>query len=513
MFGGRGVEDEEEHEGAARLDPPAIGSTLVGVFSKALLLAAACLAVLPLNAGDPERSVIQIITFSQSPVWDAPWRFTPVGRSGGSGFVIKGRRIMTNAHVVAWAKQILVRRFQDPRPYEARVAFVGHDCDLAVLEVDDPAFFSGIEPLEFGELPDVRSTVITYGYPAGGEQISYTRGVVSRIEVQNYVHPGNRSLLAVQTDAAINPGNSGGPVIQDDKVVGVAFQGVPGLENAGFFIPPQVVGHFLTDIGDGKHDGFPLAGLRLVSLENPAFRRFLGLEDDGVGARIDSLVAGAAAAGVLKPDDVLLDVAGFAVGSDGNILYRGNRVAAGVAFQEAQNGETVPLKILRERRPLDLDLKMTTYDGDRLAGNQHDVPPRYFVFAGLVFTTLSNDFLRTFGRDWNSPANASLVHELFYLRHEQPKEARPEPVVLVNALAHPVNADLSVRGRVLVDKINGVRIERLEDVIRAFEGATGPQHLIEYAGRGGFDGLDRAAATAANAAILQTYGIPSDRRL
>ena len=145
------------------------------------------------NAGEPERSVIQIITFSQSPVWDAPWRFTPVGRSGGSGFVIKGRRIMTNAHVVAWAKQILVRRYQDPRPYEARVAFVGHDCDLAVLEVDDPAFFSGIEPLDFGELPDVRSTVVTYGYPSGGEQISYTRGVVSRIEVQNYVHPGNRS--------------------------------------------------------------------------------------------------------------------------------------------------------------------------------------------------------------------------------------------------------------------------------------------------------------------------------
>jgi S1-C subfamily serine protease len=47
--------------------------------------------------------------------------------------------------------------------------------------------------------------------------------VVSRIEMQVYVQIGNRSLLAVQTDAAINPGNSGGPVLQDDVVVGVAF--------------------------------------------------------------------------------------------------------------------------------------------------------------------------------------------------------------------------------------------------------------------------------------------------
>src|SRR5207244_11126251 len=126
--------------------------------------------------------------------------------------------------------------------------------------------FEGMEPRELGELPQVRTTVTTYGYPAGGEQISYTRGVVSRIEMQSYVHSGNRSFLGVQTDAAINPGNSGGPVIQDDRVVGVAFQGMPGLENAGFFIAPPVIQHFLQDIADGRYDGFPQAGIRLVQL-------------------------------------------------------------------------------------------------------------------------------------------------------------------------------------------------------------------------------------------------------
>src|ERR1051325_4874318 len=105
---------------------------------------------------EPERSVIQIMTFSQQPVWDAPWRFEPVRRSSGSGFVIKGKRIMTNAHVVSWAKQILVKRYQDPKPYVARVEFIGHDCDLAVLTVDDPKFFEGLEPLPLGSLPTVR---------------------------------------------------------------------------------------------------------------------------------------------------------------------------------------------------------------------------------------------------------------------------------------------------------------------------------------------------------------------
>src|SRR5262249_39098885 len=92
--------------------------------------------VWPARGAEPEKSVIQITTFSQQRVWDAPWRFDAVRRAGGSGFVIrtpKGKRIMTNAHVISWDKEIVVRRYQDPRPYVATVEFVGYDCDLALL--------------------------------------------------------------------------------------------------------------------------------------------------------------------------------------------------------------------------------------------------------------------------------------------------------------------------------------------------------------------------------------------
>ena len=144
-------------------------------------------------AAEVERSVIQITVFAQPPRWDVPWQFNNVQRWNGTGFLIKGRKIMTNAHVVNWARQILLKRLGDPRPYLAKVAYVGPDCDLALLEVEDERFFEGLVPLEIGDLPEVRSTVVTYGYPTGGEQISYTRGVVSRIELQPYVNIGNRS--------------------------------------------------------------------------------------------------------------------------------------------------------------------------------------------------------------------------------------------------------------------------------------------------------------------------------
>ena len=468
------------------------------------------------QGAEPEKSVIQITTFSRQPVWDAPWRSEAVRRAGGSGFVIrtsKGKRIMTNAHVISWDREILVRRYQDPRPYLATVEFAGYDCDLALLAVEDESFFEGLEPLEFGELPGVRTAVITYGYPAGGEQISYTRGVVSRIEMQTYVHIGNRTLLGVQTDAAINPGNSGGPVIQDDRVVGVAFQGIQGLENTGFFIPGPVIEHFLKDIADDKYDGFPQAGVRLMPLQSAAYRRFLKLPENGPGARVDSLLPIPSTAAVLQEDDVILQIGEYPLGSDGTILFRDNRVFGSLAFQEVQHGESVPLKVWRKGKELDLELPVLYYEGDRNVGNQYGALPRYFVYGGLVFVPLSLDYMKTMGRNWSDPANADLVYELYYRRHESPEEARAEPVVLASILADPVNANFDHRGRVLVDKVNNVRIEKLEDLIRAFESSTNTFHLVEFLPNHSFDALERTPAEEANPRILETYGIPQDRRL
>jgi S1-C subfamily serine protease len=480
---------------------------LTGSFILILALRAAFCA-------SPERSVIQISNFSQQPVWDAPWRFESVRRSSGTGFVIKGKRIMTNAHVISWARQLLVHKFQDPHPYLARVVYAGHDCDLALVEPEDPKFFDGLEPLEIGELPQVRSTVVTYGYPAGGEQISYTRGVVSRIELQSYSHIGNRAYLAGQTDAAINPGNSGGPVIQEDKVVGVAFQGIPGLENAGFFITTTIIKHFLEDIADGKYDGFPQAGLRLVALQNPAYRRALKLPDNDLGARVDHIFDVPTSEQLLRLDDVLLKVGPYDIGSDGTILYEGNRVFLGAAFSDIQSGEKVPMKLWREGKETDISLPIYTYTKDKGEGNQYDILPRYYIYGGLVFVPLSRDYLRTLGSGWGDPANAPLMFELFYRKHESPETARKEPIVLASVLSHAVNANFGVRAHALVDKINGVRINQLEDVIRAFEQDTGKQqHLLQFQPDHTLEALDKKAAEEASAEILKTYGVPKDRRL
>jgi S1-C subfamily serine protease len=464
-----------------------------------------------IRADELEKAVIQIYTAGQQPDWSRPWQFGTVRRSSGSGFVVKGRKIMTNAHVVSWARQILVKRYQDPRMYVARVKFIGHDCDLALLEVDDSLFFEGIEPLKLGELPKVRTTVVTYGYPAGGEQISFTRGVVSRIEMQTYAHIGNRSLMGVQTDAAINPGNSGGPVIQDGKVIGVAFQGIPGLENAGFFIPPPVINHFLDDIEDGTYHGFPQVGIQTRALQNPAYRRKLKLPDNGLGARVDGLVAKMPAKKILKVDDVILKIGDYAVGSDSTIIYDGNRLQLPVAIQEAQHGAAIPMTIWRDGKEKEVMMPVKANAEDRRAGNQYDIPPRYFVYAGLVFTPASSDLLRSVAS--GSPARNALLYELFYRKNVKPDSLRPEPIVLSVVLASEINANLRTSPGQLVTKINGRKINRLEDVIKAIDENKNTHHVFDFGEKGSFETINRTEADRDNSKILKLYGIPTDRRL
>jgi len=216
---------------------------------------------------------------------------------------------------------------------------------------------------------------------------------------------------------------------------------------------------------------------------------------------------------LLRVDDVLLQAGPFPVGSDGSVFFEGNRVFAGVAFQLAQHGQTVPIRVLRGGRKLDLDLPVSIYSDDRMLGNQYDTPPRYFVHAGLVFTPLSLDYLKTLGRDWRDTANAEIVYELYYRRHEDPDSARPEPIVLSSVLTHPVNVNVQFGARSLLDRVNGHRIRHLEDVVRAFESATNTHHVLEFLPNRALETLDRDTAAAAHDEILRSYGVPRDRRL
>ncbi len=60
-----------------------------------------------------------------------------------------------------------------------------------------------VEALQLGGLPAMQESVTVVGFPQGGDNVCVTKGVVSRLDRQQYSH-GRCSLLTLQTDAPIN---------------------------------------------------------------------------------------------------------------------------------------------------------------------------------------------------------------------------------------------------------------------------------------------------------------------
>ena len=125
-------------------------------------------------------------------------------------------------------------------------------------------------------LPEVKETVLVYGYPQGGSTLSITKGIVSRIECTGYGE--DAAGLRVQVDAAINPGNSGGPALVNGKMVGLIFSKLTQADNIGYIIPSEEIDLFLKDVADGRYDGKPAMHEPLQTLENDALRGFLRLD-------------------------------------------------------------------------------------------------------------------------------------------------------------------------------------------------------------------------------------------
>jgi S1-C subfamily serine protease len=459
--------------------------------------------------GPVQKSLVRITATSVEPDYKAPWNAGGLERGVGAGFVIEGNRIMTNAHVVSNSRYLTVERDGDPNKYRARVLFVGHDCDLALTTVDAPNFFKNMLPLKFGGIPALESAVSAYGYPIGGERMSVTTGIVSRIDFQLYTHSSIDQHLAIQISAQINPGNSGGPVMQNGKVAGVAFQGYSGdvAQGVAYMIPTPVINRFLKDISNGRYDKYVDLGITYSKLQNPAQRRFLGLKDDGRGVLVNTVVSAGPSADILRPGDVLLAIDDHSIASDSNVELEGERADFQEVVERKFKGDSVKFDILRDKQAMTVSIKLYTPWPYRIQGHSYDVHPRYILYGGLLFQPLNLDLLE----DYRS-TDLRLRHFFEYFVLEQLYLQHPDVIVLTNILPDPINTYLAAYRGGIVDEINGRKIRTLDELAIAF--SETPDHfVIRMIGDGPPLVLDRNKVEAARERIATRYNVLKEQNL
>jgi large subunit ribosomal protein L5 len=261
------------------------------------------------------KSVTKISVKQEQRLSGTPWKRESPEQFGGSGVVIAPGRILTNSHVVEQASEILIETDQTTLPMQAELVAIDMSRDLALLEVKDEAFVKSHPPIAlFDGLPKEGSRVTVMGYPMGGEALSTTSGVISRIE---WAEIGMRDEdgMRVQVDAAINFGNSGGPAFVDGKVAGLAFSGMSGsADNISYLLATEEIARFLDEVAAGKIDGNTVLDLDTQTLENPALRARLGASGDVAGVVVIDQKGGP-----LEPWDIITKINGEAVDNKGLI--------------------------------------------------------------------------------------------------------------------------------------------------------------------------------------------------
>eukprot|EP00250_Pteridium_aquilinum_P009106 c18445_g1_i1 orf=494-1936(+) len=388
----------------------------------------------------PLDSVVKVFCVHTMPNYSLPWQLNRQYSSISSGFIIRGRRLLTNAHSVEHHTQVKVKKRGLDTKFVASVLAIGRECDLALLSVDNDEFWEGVVPVEFGELPSLQDAVTVVGYPIGGDTISVTSGVVSRIEVLSYLHEGSE-LLGIQIDAAINSGNSGGPALNNKaQCVGIAFLAYKheDIENIGYLIPTPVITHFINDYErNGDYTGFPTSGIEWQKLENADLRNALGMAPHLKGVYVTRVEPTSPAAEFLRPLDVLLSFDGVDIANDGTVAFRyGERIDFNYLVSEKYIGDEAIVRILRESVVKTFNIK--------LAAHKHLIPrhtngraPSYYIIGGIVFTCVSVLYLRSeFGNNFFDGAPVALMNKYC---HSMVQTEDEQLVVLSQVLAAGVN--------------------------------------------------------------------------
>ena len=314
-------------------------------------------------ANSVSKSVVSIITNTST---TGSFFTGQVSQAAGTGFILSSDGyIATNKHVVANATKIGVI-LDDGSTYED-VELIGTDPinDFAIVKIKD---VKNLTPIKIGDskTTNIGQQVVAIGNALGTYQNSVTSGIISGKGRSLTASDSSRTTYEtlsdmIQTDAAINGGNSGGPLVNAaGEVIGINTAYASQGNNVGFAIPINSVKGIMAGVlKDGKFERAVL-GVRYQTI-TPLIAKEKKL-DVTAGAYVkgsnnaSAVIKGSAGdkAGI-KDGDIITAVNGTKIGTAGSL---------GSLIGEYAVGDTVKLEVYRDKKYVQLDVKLEAYDAD-----------------------------------------------------------------------------------------------------------------------------------------------------
>jgi serine protease Do len=375
---------------------------------------------------------------------------TPPQHGLGSGVIIdKDGYILTNNHVVEDADNIRVA-LNDGREFTAKV--VGRDpkTDIAILKIEAKNLpfvtIADSDKIEVGDL------CLAIGNPFGVGQ-TVTMGIVSATGRGGL---GTDYEDYIQTDAAINPGNSGGALVDaEGRLIGIntaILSRSGGYQGIGFAIPINMARSVMTSL---LTNGRVVRGYMGVLIQDvtPELAKEFQMPDEHGALVGDVTPRSPADRAGFKGGDVILDFNHKQV-TDSRHLK--------LTVAETAPGSTVPVKILRDGKPMTLNVTVKELPGEQVAKNENSETNPGDTLDGVTVGDIDQSSRHQFGM----PVNA-------------------KGALVTNVNQDSAAYEAGLRPGDVIEEINRKSVQNADDAVKLSENIKDKTILLKVWSKGG----------------------------
>ena len=453
-------------------------------------------------AGDWELSLVSVEINHNQYDYFQPWtkRVQTVVKAG---LVIGPREILTTADELVGRTLVRVQRGGRGRWWDAEVKTVDYPANLAVLTAKDEKFWAGLKPAALADPIRKGEEIQILRWRAGTLEVrkaEFNRFTVSHPNMSDAVH------VQMEVSAEIDGLGWGEPAIAGGKVIGLVFS---QSGNQLQVLPAPFIRSILAAQGQGRYRGLGYFDFTWQPAENPETLEYLKLTGEKRGVVVIDITERPGTEPVLKPRDILLQVDGFDIDTQGDYVDPdyGHLLLENLSTRHKWAGDAVRLKIWRSGRAQDVVYRLPKAESAaRLVPEApFDQEPEYVIVGGLVFQPLTKNYLRSWGQDWERRAPFRLA----YFRNQDPTPERPAIVILSQVLPDLYNLGYQESRQLVLDKVNGQRVNRLSELQAALKKPAGGFHIFEFMKGDTLRRmvLDAATLDAATKHVLERYGI------
>ena len=474
----------------------------------------------PVPVLNPEAvlpSVVRINTTQQS--WDQaePWQKNTPGKRRSLGAVVGNGIVLTTSEMVADATLIELESPDGKRLAAAKTIAVDYEANLALLGLakeSDAKFFEGTKALELAAPPKPGDTLDILQVEENGSPLITSGGIQSIDVVSNFL-PG-QFFLTYEVKASMQSAASSFslPVLREGKLAGL-LTSYDSKDQLSDVTATDIVARFVKEGSDGDYAGFPSLGISISRTEDPNFRLFLKLPDDGGGLYVSNVrIGGAAEKAGLKKGDVILSIDGHEIDRLGYFedshygrLYWSHLVRGAKA-----SGDKVDLIVQRDGKPLELSAVLDRRDevSQLVPAYSFGKAPSFLIKGGLIFQELTRPVLESFGNEWQARAPLNLLD---VYENPQKYESRGRRIVVLSGvIPTPATVGYERLNDLIVKRVNGKDIKDIKSLAEAFRdpGAEG-LHTIELDDEKFKLNLDEAASSAVDSQLIKRGLSPLSR--